>query len=411
MTTQEILTLTIVLAALFAYLNNRVLKWPAAIGMAALSLLFSIILLSIGHSHFTLSKKAVQLATSVDFQDLLMNFMLSFLLFAGAIHIDAAALRRQRWPVMILATVATLLSTGMVGLLTWWVFGAFHYSIPFIHCLLFGALISPTDPVAVLSILRQANIPGSLELKVTGESLFNDGVAVVIFISILQLAQPGANVSALSVTTLFLREAVGGVAFGALLGYAGYFALRPIDDYKVEILLTLALVMGGYYLAGQLNVSGPLAMVVAGIITGNKTRREAFSTLSKDYFGKFWELIDEILNAVLFLFIGLEMLIIRIDSLIMLIGAICIFICLLARWLSVSLPVWLLRRRLRFEKNSVAILTWGGLRGGISVAMALSLGTEMHRNEWVSITYMIVLFSILVQGLSIGNVARRLLSK
>lgn len=409
MNTQLILTLTIVLAAFFAYINNRVLKWPMAIGIAGLSLLFSICLLAVDNSRLLLSGKVVQLATSVDFQDLLMNFMLSFLLFAGAIHLDSASLRLQRWPVLILATMATILSTFVVGLLTWWLFGAFQLSVPFIHCLLFGALISPTDPVAVLSILKEAKIPGSLELKITGESLFNDGVAVVIFTSILQAARPGAAVSPGSITTLFVQEAFGGVLFGAALGYAGFFALRRIDDYKVEVLITLAIVMGGYYLAGHLHVSGPLAMVVAGLITGNKTKREAFSERTKDYLGKFWELIDEILNAVLFLFIGLEMLIIQVNGLILAIGAICIIICLLSRWFSVSLPVFLMRYRLRFEKNAVAILTWGGLRGGISIAMALSLGVEMHRNEFVLITYMIVLFSILVQGLTIGKIARRLL--
>jgi CPA1 family monovalent cation:H+ antiporter len=408
MDTQEILTITIILAALFAYINNRLVKWPPAIGMAGLSLVFSILLLAVGHSRFVLSKKVVQLATSVDFQDLLMNFMLSFLLFAGAIHIDAASLRKERWPVMILATVATVLSTFIVGGLTWWLFGAFHLYVPFIHCLLFGALISPTDPIAVLSILKEAKIPGSLELKITGESLFNDGVAVVIFISIATIAQPGAVVSVWSVTAFFLQEALGGIVFGALLGYAGYYALRSIDDYKVEVLITLAIVMGGYYLAGRLHISGPLAMVVAGLITGNKTKYEALSERTKDYLGKFWELVDEILNAVLFLFIGLEMLIIRVDSLILLIGGVCILICLLARWLSVSLPVSLMRYRLHFEKNAITILTWGGLRGGISIAMALSLGREMHRNEFVSITYIIVLFSILVQGLTIGKIARRL---
>jgi len=409
MDTQEIITLTIVLAAVFAYINNRLLKWPPAIGMAGLSLLFSILLLTVGHASSVLSQKVIQLATSVDFQTLLMNFMLSFLLFAGAIHIDAASLRQQRWPVIVLATVATLLSTFIVGILTWWLFGAFHLPVPFIHCLLFGALISPTDPIAVLSILKEAKIPGSLELKINGESLFNDGVAVVIFITILEMAQPGASISAWPVTRLFLQEAIGGLLFGAALGYLGFLAMRQIDDYKVEILVSLAIVVGGYYLAGRLHISGPLAMVVAGLITGNKTKHEALSHRSKDYFGKFWELVDEILNAILFLFIGLEMLILQVNGPLLLIGAFCIAICLLARWLSVSLPVLFMRRRLHFEKNAIAILTWGGLRGGISIAMALSLGAEMHRNEFVPITYIIVLFSILVQGLSIGRVVRRLL--
>jgi CPA1 family monovalent cation:H+ antiporter len=409
MNMQEIITLTIGLTALFAWLNNRILKWPAAIGMAGLSLLFSIFLLTVGHSRSILSQKVIQLTASVDFRDLLMNFMLSFLLFAGAINIDAAALRRERWPVITLATIATILSTFIVGILAWWLFKAFHFPVPFIHCLLFGALISPTDPIAVLSILKEAKIPGSLELKITGESLFNDGIAVVIFITILQAARPDGLVSLSSITLLFLRQALGGIVFGALLGYAAFFALRSIDDYKVEVLITLAVVMGGYYLAGHLNVSGPLAMVVTGLITGNKTRREAFSDRSKDYLGKFWELTDEILNAILFLFIGLEMLIIPVNLQVLLIGAVCIVICLLARWMSVLVPVSFLRYRLHFEKNAVAILTWGGLRGGISIAMALSLDQTMHRDEFVSTTYIIVLFSILVQGLTIGRITRRLL--
>ncbi|HEY4289828.1 MAG TPA: sodium:proton antiporter [Puia sp.] len=408
MNTQEILTFTIVLAAVFAYINNRFIKWPPVIGIAALSVLSSLLLITLGHSRFTLSKKVVQLATSVDFQDLLMNFMLSFLLFAGAIHIDAASLKKERWPVITLATFATIFSTFLIGGITFYVFQLFGRPIPFIHCLLFGALISPTDPIAVLSILREAKIPASLELKISGESLFNDGVAVVIFISILQVASPGSDISALSVGKLFLLEAFGGVAFGAVLGYVGYWALRSINDYKVEVMITLAIVMGGYYLAGHLEVSGPLAMVVAGIIMGNKVRYSGVSDLSRDYLNKFWELIDEILNAVLFLFIGLEMLIIQLNTTVLLIGSVCIFTCLLARWISVSLPIFFMRYRIKFEKNSIAILTWGGLRGGISVAMALSLGVDMHRNEFVTITYVVVVFSILVQGLSIGRIARKL---
>jgi CPA1 family monovalent cation:H+ antiporter len=408
MNTQEILTLTIVLAALFAYINFRFIKWPPVIGIAALSILSSILLITLGHSRFTLSKKVVELATSVDFQDLLMNFMLSFLLFAGAIHIDAGSLRKERWPVIMLATVGIVLSTFLIAGLTWYVFGLFGQAIPFIHCLLFGALISPTDPIAVLSILRKAGIPASLELKISGESLFNDGVAVVVFMSILEIARPGSSISPLSISRLFLQEAFGGILFGAALGYVGYWALRSIDDYKVEVLITLAIVMGGYNAAGHLHVSGPLAMVVAGIITGNKVRTEALSDLTKDYLNKTWEMIDEVLNAVLFLFIGLEMLIIQLDRIVLLIGVVSIITCLLARWISVSIPIFLLRYKIKFEKHSIAILTWGGLRGGISIAMALSLGSDMHRNEFVTITYVIVVFSILVQGLTIGRVARKL---
>jgi len=409
MNINEILTITIVLTAVFAYVNHRFIKWPPTIGIMVLSLACSLLLAAFGNSHSLLSGKAIQLASSIDFEDVLMNFMLSFLLFAGAIQIDAGKLKKERWPVLILSTLGILISTTLVGSMTWGLFKLFHLSVPFIYCLLFGALISPTDPIAVLAILKAAKIPSSLELKISGESLFNDGVAVVVFVTLLDAAHSG--VSAIDVVTvgkLFLQEAIGGLLFGAVLGYIGYYALRSIDDYKVEVLVTLAIVVGGYFAASRLHISGPLAMVVAGIITGNKVSDEVLSDTSRDYLEKFWELVDEILNAILFLLIGLEMLIIKINVTILIIGAISIFTVLIARWVAVFFPVLLLRYRLNFEKHAVAILTWGGLRGGLSVALALSLSPAMHRDEFVLITYMIVVFSILVQGLTIGPLARRL---
>jgi CPA1 family monovalent cation:H+ antiporter len=408
MQTQEILTIIIVLAAIFAYINHRLIKWPPTIGIMALSLISSIFLATLG-SKSLISDKVLSLANSIDFQNLLMNFMLSFLLFAGAIHIDAAKLKKERWPILVLATLGIFISTFLVGGITWYLFKLFSLPIPFIYCLLFGALISPTDPIAVLAILKAAKIPASLELKISGESLFNDGVAVVFFITIAEVARNGGgDFSFLDTGKLFLQEAVGGLVFGAVLGYIGYWALRSIDDYKVEVLVTVALVMGGYYLAGVIHVSGPLAMVVAGIITGNKVKDGAMSDVSRDYLDKFWELIDEILNAILFMLIGLEMLIIKINSTILIIGAISILTTLLVRWISVAFPVLLLRYKIKFEKNVVIMLTWGGLRGGLSVAMALSLSTNMYRDEFVLITYMIVVFSIIVQGLTIGKLAEKL---
>ena len=409
MNVYEILTTIIVLATVFAYINQRWIKLPTTIGIMALSLLSSMVLVILGEINSTLSAKAIAFVGAIDFQDVLMNFMLSFLLFAGAIHIDAKKLNKERWPVIVLATLGTLLSTFIIGIIMWYIFDLFHTSIPFIYCLLFGALISPTDPIAVLGILKEAKIPSTLELKISGESLFNDGVGVVIFISIAEVARSG-NFSAMDVGKLFMQEAAGGLLFGFLLGYIGYLALRSIDDYKVEVLITLAIVMGGYFIAGYLHVSGPLAMVVAGIMIGNKLNEEGMSAQTRDYLGKFWELIDEILNAVLFLLIGFEMLIIKISSTVLLIGLIAIGIVLLARWISVFIPVYLLRFKIKFEKNAIAILTWGGLRGGISVALALSLGKHMYRDEFVLITYIIVIFSILVQGLTIGKVSKKLIN-
>lgn len=410
MSISEILSITIVLAAVFAYINHRVIKWPPTIGIMVLSLSSSIMLAALGKFHPFLSDKAIQLASSIDFRDVLMNFMLSFLLFAGAIQIDAHGLKRERWPVLALSTIGILISTIIVGTITWYLFQLFHLPTPFIYCLLFGALISPTDPIAVLAILKDANIPATLELKISGESLFNDGVAVVVFVTLLEAARSGSlALNGVLIGKLFLQEAVGGLLFGAILGYIGYYALRAIDDYKVEVLVTLAIVTGGYFIAGHLHISGPLAMVVAGIITGNKVKEEVLSRISRDYLGKFWELIDEILNAILFLLIGLEMLIIKIDTTILMIGCISILVVLLARLVSVFLPILLLGYKVRFEKHAVAILTWGGLRGGLSVALALSLSPQMHRDEFVLITYIIVVFSILVQGLTIGSFTRRLL--
>jgi len=405
-----IISFTIVLAAVFAYLNHRFIKWPPTIGIMVLSLGTSVALVLFGQFYPALADNVKQLAGSINFRDLLMNFMLSFLLFAGAVHIDAHKLKKEAWPVLLLSTFGILASTMLVGSMTWELFRLFHFAVPFIYCLLFGALISPTDPIAVLAILKAAKIPSSLEIKISGESLFNDGVAVVVFVTLIEAARSGtSSIDLLVVGKLFLQEAVGGLLFGILLGYAGYFAMRSIDDYKVESLITLAIVAGGYFVAGHLHVSGPLAMVVAGIITGNKTKREALSDTTRDYLAKFWELIDEILNAVLFMLIGLEMLVIKINGMLLIIGVIGIFIALFARWVSVLLPVIALRFRIQFEKNAVAILTWVGLRGGLSVALALSLDPSMYRDDFVVITYVIVVFSILVQGLTIGRFTRRLI--
>ncbi|QXV64064.1 sodium:proton antiporter [Mucilaginibacter sp. 21P] len=405
----EIISITVVLAALFAYINNRIIKWPPTIGIMVMSLCCSIILAVWGNYHPFLPDKALLLVESINFRDVLLKFMLSFLLFAGAIHIDTDQLRKERWPVLALSTIGTVISTAVVGITTFYLFSLFNIHIPFIYCLLFGSVISPTDPIAVLAILKEAKIPSSLELKISGESLFNDGIAVVIFVTLLDAAGTGSTIDALSVAKLFLQEAVGGILFGALLGYTGYYALKPIDDYKVEVLVTVAIVMGGYLLAGLLHVSGPLAMVVAGLLIGNKVKRQAMSKISRDYLGKFWELIDEILNAILFLLIGLEMLIIKINTTILIIGAISIITVLFARWLAVFVPINLLKLKIKFERNAVTILTWGGLRGGLSVALALSLGPQMYREEFVLITYIIVVFSILVQGLTIGSFTKKLL--
>ena len=405
-----ILTLLIVLTAAFSYINFRFIRLPPTIGIMLISLVCSLAVVLVGSFYPSILEVPVSLIGSVDFEHLLMRIMLSFLLFAGAIHIDVQKLKRDLVPIITFATIGVLISTAVIGILMYYVFGLFAVNIPFIYCLLFGALISPTDPIAVLAILKQAKIPSSLETKIAGESLFNDGVAVVVFASILEVAQSGIeNVSVGEAGWTFLKEAGGGILWGMVLGYAGYYLMRSIDNYHVEVLITLAMVMGGYLLAIHLHISGPLAMVVAGIITGNKA--EAMSDVTRDYVNKFWELLDEIFNAILFLLIGFEVLVLAFHSKLLFIGLAAIVIVILARLISVWLPTVLLRFRRSFERHMVSILTWGGLRGGISVALALSLPTDFYRSEFVTVTYIVVVFSIIVQGLTIGKLARKLAGK
>jgi CPA1 family monovalent cation:H+ antiporter len=407
MAVYHIISILIFLTAIFAYVNDRWVKWPPTIGIMAIALIFSILIALSGLIVPQVSKKALTLISNINFEQVLMKIMLSFLLFAGALHIDANKLNKEKWPVFLLATAGTIISTFLVSIMAYYLFGIFNIPMPYICCLLFGALISPTDPIAVMGILKDAGIPKTLELKISGESLFNDGVGVVVFLTILKVAVNGIDKFSMSETAvLFLKEAGGGILFGSLLGYFAYLLMRSIDNYRVEVLITLAVVMCGYSLADYLHLSGPLAIIMAGIILGTKGRKEGLSEISRDYLSKFWDLTDEIFNALLFLLIGLQILVIKVNPIIMLIGGIMVLLVLLARYLSVVFPVMFLKLWITFEKNAVLILTWGGLRGGISVALALSLPLAMHRYDFVLITYIIVVFSIIVQGLTIGKVAK-----
>lgn len=408
MATYEIISIIIFLAAVFAYVNDRWIKLPATIGIMILALFSSLLIVVAGHLVPSLSSKALHLVEKINFEQVLLKFMLSFLLFAGALHIDANKLKKEFWPVMILATVGTFISTFLVSVMAYYLFQLFNFSIPYIYCLLFGALISPTDPISVMGILKKAGIPKTLELKIAGESLFNDGVGVVVFLTIMEVATTGMSKFSITQTgLLFFKEAGGGILYGAGIGYLAYILMRGIDNYKVEVLVTLTVVTCGYLLGDELHVSAPLAVIMAGIIIGTKGRGRGFSAVSRDYLGKFWDMLDEIFNAVLFLLIGLELLIIKINPTILLIGVIMILVVLVARYICVLLPVAVLRLWIKFEKNAILILTWGGLRGGISVALALSVPEGMYRDEFVLITYIVVVFSIIVQGLTIGDVAKR----
>ena len=412
MQSYEIFVFIICLAAVFSYINHRFIRLTPTIGIMSLSIATSILLIIIARLFPERATPFTNMIMSIDFHSLLMNSMLSFLLFAGSLHIDANALKKERWPILTLSTIGILISTFLIGTFLYFIFSAFSLNVAYIYCLLFAALISPTDPIAVLAILKQSGIQKSLELKIAGESLFNDGVAVVVFLTILEVAQTGVDkLSIWDISSLFVREAGGGLLFGLILGYVGFYAISSIDQYEVEVLITVAIVMGGYLFADTLHISGPLAMVAAGIVIGAKGKDSGVSDVTKDYLHKFWEIVDNILNALLFMLIGFEMLVVKFNQTILIIGMISIIVVLFARWVSVALPVTILRFKMDFEKNAIAILTWGGLRGGLSVALALSLPADMHRDLFVSITYIIVIFSIGVQGLTIGKLYKKLSGK
>jgi CPA1 family monovalent cation:H+ antiporter len=403
-----ILTILIVVAAIFGYINVRFLKLPVTIGLMIISLGFSLLTMAVSQFYPALFEWEKSLMEQIDFHKVLMEGMLSFLLFAGALHVDFKSLKSMRWPILLFATLGVVTSTFLVGALSFFLFNALGISISFLHCLLFGALISPTDPIAVLGILKQAGVPKDLETKIVGESLFNDGIGVVVFITIYQLVQSGAgHFEVGEVAFLFLEEVGGGIALGLGLGYLSYYMLRTIDDYEVEVLVTLAMVMGGYLLASALHFSGPLAMVVAGLMVGHERfRTSSMSEQTERYVDKFWELMDVLFNAVLFVLIGLEIVILQFDQQYVIAGLIAIPMVLLCRATALATPIALFRKRLDFFPKTNLIMTWGGLRGGISIALALSLSEHMSRTPILTITYIVVVFSIIVQGLTVGKLVK-----
>jgi len=409
----DLAALLLTLAAIFSYINFRFIKLPTTIGIMLIAMLISVSLVVLGHSGFEgIQNKATVVLGSIDFNKALMHGMLSFLLFSGALHVNLEDLAKRKWIISILATFGVVMSTFIVGGSAWIVFWIVGLKLPFIYCLLFGSLIAPTDPIAVIGILKKAGVPKSLETKITGESLFNDGVAVVVFLVIMGIVTGGHDVTAGHIIILFMEEAIGGVLFGLAIGWLAYRMLKSVDSYQVEVLITLALVMGGYAFAHVIHVSGPIAMVVAGIFIGNRGRFFAMSENTREHLDSFWELIDEILNAVLFLLIGLEILVLTIKGNYLIAGLIMIPIVLLARFISVGVPVTFMRLLRDFSPDAVKIMTWGGLRGGISVALALSIPAGPEREALLTVTYIIVIFSILVQGLTIERfVASRKLTE
>lgn len=405
----HLFSILIVMVSAFAYINYRYIKLPAAIGIMLVSLIFSVGLIFLGYLNVGITQQIKNWLGQFHFSELLLDSMLSFMLFAGAIHIRFEDLKQERLSIILFSSISVVLNTIVVGSLFFYIFPLFGFDIPYIHCLLFGSLVSPTDPIAVLSILKQAGVSKSLETKIAGESLFNDGVAVVVFLSLLHVAQSSSGEFHLdAVLKLFAIEAFGGLILGLAFGWVGYKLISSIDNYQVEIMITLAVVMGGYTLAHYTHVSGPLAMVVAGLITGNHGKKLGMSDVTADYVDKFWEILDEILNAGLFVLIGLELILIEISTTTLILSSLAIVIGLASRYITLFLPSLLIRFKEKIGHNTLLLLTWGGLRGGISVALALSLTAELNKELFVTITYLVVCFSIIVQGLTVGKLAKKL---
>ena len=402
-------SILITLAAVFAYINVRFFKLPLGILFITMGAIISLALMTAGHLFPSFTQLIKQKLSSIDFSEFLLGIVLSFLLFAGSLRLNLTQIKASAKSITVFATVGVLISTFLIGTLAFYLLHLFKLDVPYINCLLFGALISPTDPVAVLSIFKEAKIPDSIKIKIEGESLFNDGIGIVAFVTIMQVADNGIeNLNFSSVLFLFLREAVGGIIAGFIIGYIGYRLVRSIDHFQTEILITLAMVMGGYSLCHFLHVSGPLAMVVAGLITGNKSLEEAMSDTTRDYTEKFWEITDEILNAILFILIGLQLVIISFQFNLLIIGLIMAILLILVRYISLWLPAFSFFFKKDLKDKTLEIMTWGGLRGGISIALALSLPQSMYKEFFVPVTFVIVLFSIIVQGFTMKWFVKKL---
>lgn len=404
-----IITILVVITASFAYFNARLLKLPETIGMMIVAIAFSLVLIITGIFFPAITAFATDFITSIDFSKVLLDVMLSFLLFAGALHTDSSLLKANRRSITVFAVLGVILSALITAVLLFFFLDAIQKPVNFLYCLLFGALVAPTDPIAVLGILTKANAPKNVEIKIVGESLFNDGIGVVLFLSLMEIITLGPDkIEFWPIVLLLVKEIGGGILFGYFLGQLGYTMLKKIDHYQTEILITIAMVMGGYMAAQLLHLSGPLAMVVAGLITGSRSKEYAMSNTTEAYVFKFWELIDVLMNAILFVLIGLELLTLQFNFYHLLEGLAAIIITLVARYFSLLIPATVFKKYIDTDRRTVKLMTWGGLRGGLSIAMALSLAYPLPKNQFVFMIYVVVLFSIIVQGLSVGRFVKKL---
>lgn len=405
----DLAAILVVMAAIFGFINHKFFRLPHTMGLTIMGAMLSLAAIGLDFVMPSIGVSATirGMLENIDFHETLMDGMLSFLLFAGALHVELEALLKRRWAVLIMASLGVLISTFIVGYGFYALTGVFGISVPLAWCLVFGALISPTDPVAVMGVLKRAGVPPTVEAKIAGESLFNDGIGVVVFSIILSMAVSGAGFDPVNAGKLFVLEALGGAALGLAIGWGGFQMMKRIDEHNLEILITLAIVMGGYALAHKLHVAGPVAMAVAGLLIGNLGTRYAMSQHTREHLTLFWELLDEILNSVLFLLIGMEVIALAGNANYIMAGVPSILLVLFARAAAVGIPITILSRFRTFSKGAIPLLWWGGLRGGISIALALSLPAGEIKDVILTVTYVIVIFSVLIQGGTVGLVAKR----
>jgi CPA1 family monovalent cation:H+ antiporter len=400
------ISLLLALCATFSFINVRFLKLPQVIGLMIISLFFSVLLIVVGKINDDIYNLFKSLLIEIDLSKTLLNIMLGFLLFAGALHIDITELKKQRAAVIAFSTISLIISVFLFGSIIWWVFQLFQYPIGFIYCLWLGSVVSPTDPIAVIGILKKSNMPKSIEAVINGESLFNYGVGVVIFVTIGRLIDKGIeSVSVSDVFILFSQEVFGGIAFGLLAGYITLYLVKKINHYQTEVLISIAVVMLCGTISQLIHVSGPLAVIIVGLLLGSKIN---LSETSRDYYFKFWELIDDFLNTILFVLIGLQVVLFPFMKGYFAVGIIAIVVLLICRYISLAIPVLFLKDKKLYNGKILLIMTWGGLRGGLAIALILSLPNVAYKELMVSVTYLIVLFSIIVQGLTTGKLVKKL---